>query len=257
MSAASLLRPLGGFRGWWRIPILGGGRRANLLREASGWYAFMREWGRLAFAEAVALAAEYRATACLTVQERYVADYWNIRVSDRERVLEAWMAEARFDADTYGGLIGVVASILRRNEPLPESLELWAAGPGKRTKGGCNGPKRRRGPRRERVRDEAIVDAIYALGEFGLKPTRNAVSRPESAGDAVAQAFGLSYQVVEKAWGRWRRDLRAVGGRSRADDVGAENRSDGRRSAGRSAGFVGTITGQPSSPVDASAGCCA
>ena len=65
--------------------------------------------------------------------------------------------------------------------------------------------KRGRRPYTNTLRDRAIVAAIKRLEAEGMTATRNDVSRPRSACDAVAEAFNLSYNRVLEIWKNSRR----------------------------------------------------
>ena len=65
--------------------------------------------------------------------------------------------------------------------------------------------KRGRRPYTNTLRDRAIVATIERLEAEGMTATRNDVSRPRSACDAVAEAFNLSYNRILEIWKNSRR----------------------------------------------------
>ena len=68
-----------------------------------------------------------------------------------------------------------------------------------------------RNPYKNVVRDERIAKTVQTLVACGLTATRNEISEPESACDAVSKALEangvpLSYYAVAKIWQRYRKD---------------------------------------------------
>ena len=101
-------------------------------------------------------------------------------------------------------------SFLRDNhEPIPSELNEWAL---QVADGNVEPPRPRTGrsPYTNVVRNELIVKTVQTLVDCGLSATRNEVSEPESACDAVSKALNahgvpLGCCAVAKIWGDYRR----------------------------------------------------
>lgn len=98
------------------------------------------------------------------------------------------------------------AAVLLRAGRLDGALADWAADvlvePDSRRPSGRRGPQ----PWTNKLRDKAIIATIERLEAEGMTVTRNEVSAPKSACDAVAKALPrMSYDGVLKIWGNRRR----------------------------------------------------
>lgn len=98
------------------------------------------------------------------------------------------------------------AAVLLRARRLDGALADWAADvleePDSRRPSGRRGPP----PWTNKLRDKAIIATIERLEAEGMTVSRNEVSAPKSACDAVAKALPrMSYDGVLKIWGNRRR----------------------------------------------------
>ena len=136
-----------------------------------------------------------------------VCDYEMMGVwSERADKVESLVEESRSSPLAFRALRQVVRRIRETDEPRPPALSEWAldymtgtlespkAGPG-------------RSPYTNQVRNAVIVRTIRALVDAGLTATRNEVSAPESACDAVSRALQvhgepLGYAAVAKIWSK-------------------------------------------------------
>ena len=106
--------------------------------------------------------------------------------------------------DYWDALEKAAAMLLRSQQPLGEALGDWKA---RELDGQTKRPDGRKFAKRPRnaLRNFAINKVIDVLERCGLPPTRNNASEPNSACDAVAEAFNLSYKTIETVWGDARR----------------------------------------------------
>ena len=104
--------------------------------------------------------------------------------------------------------------LLETKEPIPSELVEWglsvAAG---NVTSPSLGPGR--SPYTNQVRDALIAQTVQILVDCGLNATRNEVSTPESACDAVSEALNahgveLSHAGIAKIWQSSRRQNRAL-----------------------------------------------
>ena len=156
-----------------------------------------------------------------TVRDYEMMGVWSRRADKLESLVE----ESSSSPLAFRALQRVVHRIRETDEPMPRALserafdvatgtlECPKAGPG-------------RSPYTNQVRDAVIVRTIRALVDAGLTATRNEVSEPGSACDAVARALQaheepLSYSAVAKIWSKrnkaaqWMDELLAKLGYSR------------------------------------------
>ena len=136
-----------------------------------------------------------------------VRDYEMLAVrSLQDGDLTAVIEESRSSPLAFRALEAALKHIRGREEAVPHELSEWAHDVADRTR---VPPKARpgRSPHTNRVRDEVIVRTVGALVDAGLTATRNEVSEPKSACDAVAQALqahgeALRYAAVAKIWSK-------------------------------------------------------
>ena len=110
-----------------------------------------------------------------------------------------WCIQKAASSRIHHDALRKAAEILLRARRLTGALADWAADvlePASRAPAG----KRGRRPWVNTLRDKAIVATIERLEAEGLTATRNEVSPPISACDAVAKAINLSYQGVLDVW---------------------------------------------------------
>ena len=90
----------------------------------------------------------------------------------------------------------VAVKVLRQcGQPLGDPLTDWVV----QRSGRSNGRKAAKAPAHA-LRNHAIIAAVRALERCGMKATRNEVSIPNSACDAAAKAFFLTYDTVRGIW---------------------------------------------------------
>ena len=113
----------------------------------------------------------------------------------------------------FRALREALSHLLETHEPVPEELVQWglSVAAGRVTAPGT-GPGRSR--YKNQLRDELIAQTVQTLVDCGLNATRNEVSAPESACDAVSKALHahgieLSYDGVAKIWQSSRRQKHA------------------------------------------------
>ena len=102
----------------------------------------------------------------------------------------------------FRALQAVLSSLRKDNKPIPSELNEWALDV---ASGDVKCPRVRpgRSPYTNVVRDELITKTVQTLVDCGLSTTRNEVSDPESACDAVSEALNahgveLSFDAVAK-----------------------------------------------------------
>ena len=110
-----------------------------------------------------------------------------------------WCIQKAASSRIHHDALRKAAMILLRARRLTGALADWAADvlePASRAPDGTRG----RRPWVNTLRDKAIVATIDRLEAEGLTATRNEVSAPISACDAVAKAINLSFQGVLDVW---------------------------------------------------------
>ena len=110
-----------------------------------------------------------------------------------------WCIQKAASSRIHHDALRKAAMILLRARRLTGALVDWAADvlePASRAPDGTRG----RRPWVNTLRDKAIVATIERLEAEGLTATRNEVSAPISACDAVAKAINLSYKGVLDVW---------------------------------------------------------
>ena len=123
--------------------------------------------------------------------------------------IENWIAASEKDYDCWRALHILAAELLRKREPLPDTLADWLADvlEGRRTK-----PKRKPGKSWDANagRDMWIAYSVGILLVLGMSPTRNDASSHESACDVVSEVLSrrlnqsLSYHAVVSIWRKQR-----------------------------------------------------
>jgi len=125
-----------------------------------------------------------------------------------ERIIEM----SRTSSVAFDSLLTVAASMARNGLPYGAQLRVWVSDylEGKTSKTSRTGRIRAE----TLYRDLLIVGAVSELSALGLLATRNDVSPPSSACDAVAEAcvrIGVapgSYQSIKRIWTNSERVLR-------------------------------------------------
>ena len=120
--------------------------------------------------------------------------------AERMTALIATAETKKFAWDTLSRL---AQHVLRAGEPVPVELATWVADvlAGQRKRPAKDGDPRG-------GRDAAMLACLDRLIHgHGLAPTRNQASPPESACDAVASAWSLSYKAVERVYLHGRQTL--------------------------------------------------
>ena len=117
-------------------------------------------------------------------------------LAPHEDTIKDYIQCAASGADHWDALTKAAAMLLRSRQPLGDALSVWKAGGQTKRP---DGRKVTRG-RRKALRNSAIIEAIRALERCGRTATRNDESARNSACDAVAEAFGLSYESIRKIW---------------------------------------------------------
>ena len=102
----------------------------------------------------------------------------------------------------------VLSSLRKDNEPIPSELYEWALDVAS-DEAKCPRVRPGRSPYTNVVRNELITKTVQTLVGCGLSATRNEVSDPESACDAVSEALNvhgveLSFDAVAKIWRSYR-----------------------------------------------------
>ena len=127
----------------------------------------------------------------------------------RDDRLRELIEGARSSPVDFQALQEALSHLLETQEPIPSELIEWglsvAAGNVTLPKVGSG-----RSPYTNQVRDALIAQTVHTLVDCGLNATRNEVSAPESACDAVSEALNahgveLSYAGVAKTWQSSRR----------------------------------------------------
>lgn len=108
----------------------------------------------------------------------------------REYIERAASRPAHWDA-----LVNVVDVLTKCRQPLGDALTDWFVQRGNRPDG-----RKAAKTTAKALRNHAIIAAVRALERCGMKATRNEVSIPNSACDAVAKAFFLTYDTVRGIW---------------------------------------------------------
>ncbi|PJJ86116.1 hypothetical protein CLV77_0651 [Brevirhabdus pacifica] len=116
------------------------------------------------------------------------------------------LARTRSDKKYYHGALKACEEILLHNpKEMHPLLARWLAGV---LSGSVTPPRKRKGPdpKKNEARNSQIALAVEILVDIGYSPTRNAVSKPTSACDYVAEAIGslggvnLGYDAVAKIY---------------------------------------------------------
>ena len=113
-------------------------------------------------------------------------------VEDKTR---EYIERARSCPDHWNALARVVDVLTKCRQPLGDALTDWVVQRGNRP----DGRKAAETPAKA-IRNHAIIEAVRALERCGMQATRNDVSPPRSACDAVGKAFSLSYDTVRGIW---------------------------------------------------------
>ena len=113
-------------------------------------------------------------------------------------------------------LQAVMSYLLETGKPIPSELNEWAL-PVAAGIMECPRGKPGRSPYTNVVRNELITKTVQTLVGCGLSATRNEISDPESACDAVSEALNahgveLSFESVAKIWGSYRSPQRGNNG---------------------------------------------
>ena len=122
----------------------------------------------------------------------------------RENRLPELIEGAQTSPLDFQAVESALFSLREDNEPIPSELNEWALDV---ASGKLKKPTARpgRSPYSNVVRDELIARTVQSLVDCGLSATRNQISDPESACDAVSEALnahgvGLSFDAVAKIW---------------------------------------------------------
>ena len=113
-------------------------------------------------------------------------------------------SSADHSVDYWDALKKAAAMLLRSQQPLGEALSDWKA---RERDGQTKRPDGREFARSaaNALRNSVVNETVEVLELRGDSPTRNNASAPNSACDAVAEVFGLSYKTIETVWGDARR----------------------------------------------------
>lgn len=107
------------------------------------------------------------------------------------------------DYEEFSVACFTIANALERGDALPPPVAKWLAG---YLRGEVKKPKRKQGRPNDILTPFWIVAAVNSCVHKGLKATRNDVSEPVSACDAVAEALCIlnleptSYEGVKRVW---------------------------------------------------------
>ena len=112
-----------------------------------------------------------------------------------EDTIREYIKRAASCPDHWDALVNVVDVLTRCRQPLGDALTDWFVQRGNRPDG-----RKAAKTTAKALRNHAIIAAVRALERCGMKATRNEVSIPNSACDAVAKAFFLTYDTVRGIW---------------------------------------------------------
>ena len=156
----------------------------------------------VAFAKALRTRAEAvwlnpKVTGSLGTQWLHSVCYWHWRgIPGRRTAMRAALVTlAGRDAKAQEWLRRRIAQALEAGEAIPEPFKAWAVS----FLRDPSPPKGRGGNKTLSTRDEILAYAVRELVKRGLPRSRNKESPPCSAVDAVAKAWGMDWQAVDKA----------------------------------------------------------
>ena len=126
----------------------------------------------------------------------------------REDRLPELLEGAQTSPLDFQAVQAALSSLREENKPIPSELNEWALDVAS-GKVKCPSVRPGRSPYTNVVRDELISRTVQSLVDCGLSATRNEVSAPESACDAVSIALNahgveLSFAAVAKIWRSYR-----------------------------------------------------
>lgn len=139
--------------------------------------------------------------------------YQFVFTGENTDILDQLIETSKQSSIAFEALMDVAASMARHGLPYDGNMRDWVSGylQGKITKTARTGRIRAE----TLLRDLLVVGAVSELCEVGMAATRNDVSPPTSARDAVAEAcirIGVapgSYQSIKRIWNNSERVLRS------------------------------------------------
>lgn len=120
-------------------------------------------------------------------------------LAPNEAAVTAYIEAARSEADYWEALVKAAAALRKQRQPFGDALNDWLIEAASRNRSEPYGTTVEKWPADE-LRNRTIIKAIAALERCGMKATRNDVSPPRSACDAVARAFGMKFARVMDIW---------------------------------------------------------
>jgi len=145
-----------------------------------------------------------------TMSKLLLQEHLLLREEVDESEFRRFVEQATEDAAKFDSLQYALSIRLMVDMPISPSMRHWIAA---NLSGSIARPKSRGGPNSLAgdVKGILLAACVHKAVDMGLHPTRGPVSKPESAIDAVVHLLAerghhLTYDVVAKAWNRFRPD---------------------------------------------------
>ena len=126
--------------------------------------------------------------------------------SVRDDLIQTLLAASSRTKDAWDAVNLIAQGLIRQGKPLPAELAEWTADvlvDQLSRRGDEKRPRPARGGHPKGGRDLIVrIEVANLCDKYGLTPTRNKVSEPRSACDAVAVALDENYDVIESIWRR-------------------------------------------------------